>query len=354
MPSSRLEVHDLFARYEDVEALRGISLIADGGEFLAVVGPSGCGKTTLLRCLAGFIDPSAGRICLGDETIADERTALPPEKRGVGIVFQNYALWPHMTALENVAYPWKVRGIDPRERTRRAADLLAQLGLPGLEQRRPAELSGGQQQRVALARALACEPRLLLLDEPLSNVDATLRQSLQDLILDTAKRNGLTTVLATHDLAEAFALADKVVLMRDGRIVQEGTPAEVQEMPENGFVARFLGRNNVVPVDVLAAGPGMTEVRLPDGEQMTVPAQSRSPGPALLVIRPVDVNLGPAATGLCGIVIRSVPHDGRTLTRVRIGMTEFHAWEPDGQTRASGDRLDVTFSRALLLPPDTE
>ncbi len=352
MPSSAVEVQGLSVRYGDVPALRDLSFSTGAGEFLAVVGPSGCGKTTLLRCLAGFVPPAAGRICFGGEVIADSAREIPPEGRGVGLVFQNYALWPHMTALDNVAYPWKTRGVDRAERRKRAAALLAQVGLAGLEQRRPGQLSGGQQQRVAIARALACEPRLLLLDEPLSNVDANLRAALQDLILRVARERSLTTIVATHDLDEAGALADRIAILRDGALVQIGTPYELNERPANGFVARFLGGMNVIAVGCLSTSVGRTLVRFPSGDAAETTATAPIDASALLCIRPEQVRLDGGAGGLAGVITRATYRAGGAEYRVAAGGTELRATEPGRPTRGAGDQVSISLGEVLLLPPE--
>ena len=349
--SSSVEIRGLRAAYGGVEALHNISLSLAAGEFLAVIGPSGCGKTTLLRCLAGFVAPAAGSIAIGGELIAGERFVLSPERRGIGLVFQNYALWPQMTVLDNVAYPWRVRGVGKRERRQRAADLVKQVGLGGLEGRRPAELSGGQQQRVALARALACEPRLLLLDEPLSNVDAALRQDLQDLILQVTQREHLTTILATHDQDEAMALAGRIAILRDGVIEQNDTPAEIVLQPANAFVARFVGAGNIVPVLLIERRDRCTIVALPDGVRIEVAGEAPTGEQALLVSRPDQVRLADAGgEGITGVVTRASLRNGQAEYRVQAAGVELRAWEPGLPTRQPGEAVMLSFGQAVLLP----
>jgi iron(III) transport system ATP-binding protein len=351
--SSPVEIRDLRARYGGVEALRGVSLSVAAGEFLAVIGPSGCGKTTLLRCLAGFLAPAGGSIAIGGELVANEHIALPPERRGIGLVFQNYALWPQMTAVENVAYPWRVRGVGKSERRRRAAGLLAEVGLSGLEERRPAELSGGQQQRVALARALACEPRLLLLDEPLSNVDAALRQELQDLIVQVSARDKLTTILATHDQDEALALADRVAILRDGLVAQTGTPAAISVRPVNAFVARFVGAGNILPVAILERRTDCAVVVLPDGSRIAVAGETPADERALLVCRPDQVRLADAGgEGIAGVVTRATLRNGQAEYRVQASGLELRAWEPGLPARRPGEAVTLSFGQVVLLPAE--
>jgi multiple sugar transport system ATP-binding protein len=234
-----------------VRALDALGLDVADGEFFALLGPSGCGKTTLLRTVAGLETATSGTIALGGTDV----TRLPPGRRDVGMVFQDYALFPHMTVLDNIAYPLRIKKRSKADRHARAAEAGEYLGLEGLEKRRPAELSGGQQQRVALARALVAEPRIFLLDEPLSNLDARLRLEARTFLKRLQQELGVTTVFVTHDQAEALALADRIAVMEKGRIRQLGTPTEVFRRPANLFVASFIGST---PMNLL---PGRVEDR---------------------------------------------------------------------------------------------
>ena len=234
-----LDVQNLVRRFGNSLALDGASLDANAGEIVALLGPSGCGKTTTLRIVAGFEAADAGHVMLGGEEIG----RLPPHKRDIGLVFQDYALFPHMSVFDNVAYGLKRRGIAKAERAQTVGRVLETVRLSGYEARRPAQLSGGQQQRVALARALAIQPRLLLLDEPLSNLDAKLRGVLQTELREILARVGTTTLIVTHDQEEAMALADRIAVMRRGRTLQLGTPRQVYERPATRFVAEFLGKS---------------------------------------------------------------------------------------------------------------
>jgi iron(III) transport system ATP-binding protein len=235
-------VHGASKSFGAVKAVDRADLCVERGELVALLGPSGCGKTTLLRLVAGFERPDAGEIRLLDCTVADGATWLPPEKRQVGIVFQDYALFPHLTVAENVGF-----GVPRRERTRRVRELLEIVGLELLGHRYPHELSGGQQQRVALARALAPSPEIVLLDEPWSNIDPLLRGTMRDELATILRRIGVTVVLVTHDREEAFSLADRIALMRDGKIVQEGTPEELYLAPADRWTAEFVGAGNFLP-----------------------------------------------------------------------------------------------------------
>ncbi len=220
------------------------------GELLAVIGSSGSGKTTILKLIAGFEHPQAGTLRMGEEVVAD----LPPSKRNVGVVFQSYALFPLMTALENVAYPLKVRGVPAAERKRKAGEMLERVGLEAFADRYPKTLSGGQQQRVALARALVFRPNALLLDEPLSALDARLRIEMRDEIRSLQRQNGITTLHVTHDQEEALSIADRVAFLKDGRLVQVDTPRRLYDDPATLEVALFVGRSNLVPAVVTEAG----------------------------------------------------------------------------------------------------
>jgi multiple sugar transport system ATP-binding protein len=229
----------------EVRALDALDLTISDGEFFALLGPSGCGKTTLLRTIAGLESPTGGQVRIGERDV----TRLPPGVRDVAMVFQDYALFPHMSVQENIAYPLKIRRQPRPERSARAQDVGAQLGLHGLMARRPAELSGGQQQRVALARAVACHPSVFLFDEPLSNLDARLRLEARTFLKRLQRELGVTTVFVTHDQAEALALADRIAVMESGRIRQVGTPREVFGRPASTFVANFIGSTpmNLLP-----------------------------------------------------------------------------------------------------------
>ncbi len=238
-----VRVETIRKTYGKVEALKDVSLNFRGGALTAILGPSGCGKTTLLRSIAGFIGVDAGRIRFDTEDV----TALPPQRRGTAMVFQNYALWPHMTIFENVAYGLRLQKVAAPEIQRRVRKVLqlVEIGnLADVESRKPAALSGGQQQRVALARALVVEPKVLLMDEPLSNLDAKVRQRLRGELRRLQKQVGITAIYVTHDQEEALALADTVVLMDQGRIVQTGTPQEIYLRPSTAFAAEFLGVSN--------------------------------------------------------------------------------------------------------------
>src|SRR5579862_5037580 len=235
---ARLDIDGLAKRYGDGYAVREVSLSVADGEFLVLLGPSGCGKTTTLRMVAGFIEPTAGQVKLGGSDV----TLLPPWRRNAGMVFQSYALFPHLTVAQNVAFGLEMRKLPTAEIGRRVEEVLALVRLAGFGARLPRQLSGGQQQRVALARALAIRPDVLLLDEPLSNLDAKLRQEVRVEIRELQKQLGLTTVMVTHDQEEALTMADRLVVMNEGSVHQVGTQRDLYERPADRFVAGFVGR----------------------------------------------------------------------------------------------------------------
>src|SRR5215831_16900904 len=245
-----LVLERLEKRYGDTTVVAALDLAVKQGEFIALLGPSGCGKTTTLRMTAGLVPASGGRIVIGGEDV----TRLPPYRRDIGLVFQNYALFPHMTVAQNVAFGLEMRGIARGEIASRVADALALVRLDTYGGRRPRELSGGQQQRVALARALVIRPSLLLLDEPLSNLDAKLREEMRSEIRDIQRRLGITTVFVTHDQVEALSMCDRVAVMEGGRLIQFGTPFEIYERPRHPFIADFVGRTNKLAGTVTEAG----------------------------------------------------------------------------------------------------
>ena len=237
---SELRLAGLEKRYGATIAVAGIDLEVREGEFMTLLGPSGCGKTTTLGLIAGFFPPTAGEILLGGRPVA----GLPPFKRDIGVVFQDYALFPHMTAGENVAFGLRMRNLEATETSKRVREALELVQLGALAERRPLELSGGQRQRVALARALVIRPAVLLLDEPLSNLDLKLREEMRVEIAGLQRRLGITTVFVTHDQGEALVMSDRIAVMNAGRIEQVGTPAEIYERPASRFVAEFIGRMN--------------------------------------------------------------------------------------------------------------
>ena len=273
----------------ELAAVSDLNLDIKDNQFVTLLGPSGCGKTTTLRLIAGYLTPDGGSIRVGDRLVSAPGKVVPPEERGMGMVFQNYAVWPHKTVFENVAFGLRVRGIAKDDARRRIAKMLELVNLTGFETRYPNELSGGQQQRVALARSLVVEPEILLLDEPLSNLDAKLRERMRWELKALQRRTGITFVYVTHDQAEALALSDQIAVMHQGRLQQFGTPREVYARPANRVVADFMGLVNLLPgkvtaVDTVVAGPLTLRLSLP--RDLTVGSSVD------IAIRPEDIRLG--------------------------------------------------------------
>ncbi len=285
----------LHKTFDGVRAVDDITLAVEPGELFFLLGPSGCGKTTLLRCFAGFCRPDAGRVWIGDRDVTD----LPPHRRETGMVFQSYALWPHLTVAQNVAFGLEVRRVPRAERAARVARVLELVRMTDRAQRRPNELSGGQQQRVALARALVIEPQCLLLDEPLSNLDAKLRLEMRIEIRRICKAAGLTALYVTHDQKEALAMADRLAVLDGGRIQQLGVPEEVYRRPVSRFVAGFIGETNFIDGRVAAVTAAGVTVSTAAGDLVgTAVAPGLSVGQAVaLSIRPECVRLAAAPAG---------------------------------------------------------
>jgi len=301
---ANLRLDKIAKSFGSVEVLRGISLDIASGEFVSLLGASGCGKTTLLRAVAGLERVTAGAISIDGQTV----TELPPEKRDIAMMFQSYALLPHLTVAENVRFPLRMRRIATREeQAERVKAALETVQLAHLAERRTRQLSGGQQQRVALARAIVSKPKVLLLDEPLSNLDARLREDMQVELIEIHKRLGLTTLFVTHDQEEALSLSDRVVLINDGRVEQVGSPAEIYAHPATEFASNFLGSANIVPATV-EAGDGVPVAVLSDGQRLELAPGEAARGPARLVLRQEDLVIG----GTGGLV-------GEVRTRVYLG-----------------------------------
>ena len=286
MSEAALRLAGIEKRYGSTAAVAGIDLEVPEGEFLTLLGPSGCGKTTTLGLIAGFFPPTSGEIYLKGKPVAD----LPPFRRDIGVVFQDYALFPHMTAAENVAFGLKMRRLPKAEVAHRVTEALGLVQLGGLGERRPLQLSGGQRQRVALARALVIRPTVLLLDEPLSNLDLKLREEMRVEIAALQRRLGITTVFVTHDQGEALVMSDRIAVMHAGRIEQIGRPAEIYEKPATRFVAEFIGRMNFFGARVTDANT----VQLAGGQSFNLPVPGTVPGRAgvHLAIRPERARLG--------------------------------------------------------------
>jgi iron(III) transport system ATP-binding protein len=288
-------------RFGELAAVDDVSLGIADREFVTLLGPSGCGKTTLLRLIAGFMAPDAGTIGVDGQALSTPGAVVPPERRGMGMVFQNYAVWPHKTVYDNVAFGLTVRKVGRGETRARVGKVLEAVNLTGFEGRYPSQLSGGQQQRVALARSLVVEPSILLLDEPLSNLDAKLRERMRWELKDLQRRTGITFVYVTHDQSEAMALSDRIAVMHQGRLQQCGPPREVYARPANRTVADFMGLVNLLPGRVVRAAGAASAVTV-GGAALVValPDDAREGQAVQVAIRPENVRLAPlpdAATG---------------------------------------------------------
>jgi ABC-type Fe3+/spermidine/putrescine transport system ATPase subunit len=327
--------------YGATPVLTGVDLAIASGELFLLLGPSGCGKTTILRLIAGFLNPVVGTLRIAGQ----DQAGIATERRGLGMVFQHYALWPHLTVAGNVAFPLEVAGIPATERASRVDEALQQVALPGYGPRRVSELSGGQQQRVALARAIVARPRVLLLDEPLSNLDARLRTELRSEIRRVCKAAGVTGIYVTHDQAEALAVADRIALVLDGRVAQVGAPRELYERPASRAAAAFLGDANLLPATwmgdhaVCALGQ--------------IPAQPMSPLPqgatCTVMVRPERLHADPS--GCVGTIVSGDYHGTSATWQVDLGAASIRWSETPPRLRQPGEqvRLAVDAGAAVAL-----
>jgi iron(III) transport system ATP-binding protein len=312
----------------DVAAVVDVDLDIKDNSFVTLLGPSGCGKTTTLRLIAGYIVPDRGTIEINGRLLSSPDGVVSPEARGMGMVFQNYAIWPHKNVYENVVFGLKLRKVPAAEARKKVGDTLALVNLAGLEARYPSELSGGQQQRVALARSLVVEPDILLLDEPLSNLDAKLRERMRTELKDLQRRTGITFVYVTHDQAEALALSDQIAVMSAGKLQQYGTPFDVYAHPANRMIADFMGLVNLVPGAVGRSEDGGRNVEISPGFALDIAAlDGLSPGDGVdVAIRPENIRLAPP--------LRAEPSKMATITNhVFLGnISEYYVALPSGQT----------------------
>ena len=297
--SNEVIIKDAVKRYGDFTALNGVSLDIREGEFFTLLGPSGCGKTTLLRMIAGFNSIEGGDFYFGEKRIND----VAAHKRDIGMVFQNYAIFPHLTVRENVAYGLKARKTPKAEMEERVAEALELVQIAHLADRKPNELSGGQQQRVALARAFVIEPSVLLMDEPLSNLDAKLRVQMRTVIKKLQRRLGITTIYVTHDQEEALAISDRIAVMKDGNIMQIGTPNEIYAKPQNPFVAGFIGVSNFMDCAVVSGENGVAEVTIGGDYTISVPVRKAYTGAGKISARPEQLFFSQA--GMAGKILFS-------------------------------------------------
>ena len=344
-----IQLKNLTKSYGTVQVLKDFNETFRDGEFITLLGPSGCGKTTILRMIAGFEKPTSGEIWIDDQLVSSERSLVAPEKRNIGMVFQSYAVWPHMSVFENVAYPLQIKHV-PKERIAQQVErILALVHLEQYAARLPSQLSGGQQQRVALARALLAEPRLLLLDEPLSNLDAKLRETMRFEIKEIARDAGITVVYVTHDQTEAMAMSDRIFLLNSGVVQQAGTPEEIYNHPANPFVADFLGK-----VAFYQGTAAENTLYLTDWEA-AVPSPADSPaGPVTVGIRPENIRMRKDGGGVPGTITRAYYLGDTTDYRVRVGKAEVRVIA-DGPSRLSfrpGDQVRLDVMDLMVFPPE--
>ena len=337
-------------RFGDTLAVSDFNAEIADGEFVSFLGPSGCGKTTTLRMVAGFLDPTEGEIFIGQRLVssAKQRITVPPEQRHIGMVFQSYAVWPHKNVFDNVAYPLRIQKKKKVEIQEKVQQIVSLVKLAGMEDRFPHQLSGGQQQRVALGRALIMEPDVLLLDEPLSNLDAKLREEMRFEIKDLQSRIRVTIIYVTHDQAEAIAMSDRIFVMNAGRTLQVDTPKAIYERPADRFVADFIGLTNLLPCEVM----GKDRVLLRDGTGEAVvpcPVPQGLTGSALISIRPEHIEMTAANGGLRGEVSRAV-YLGRVVDyRVRVGQLELRVEGQASLPFREGDQVSLKIHQSMVF-----
>jgi iron(III) transport system ATP-binding protein len=342
-----------------VDAIHDLSFEVQPGQFYTLLGPSGCGKSTTLRCLAGLERPDAGEIKIGDRVVSSSNVFLPPNERPIGMVFQSYAIWPHMSVFNNVAFPLKQQKVPKAEREKLVLEALALVQMADLAQRPAPYLSGGQQQRVALARALVSKPQVLLLDEPLSNLDAKLREELRLEIKELLRRLSITTLYVTHDQAEALAMSDQVAVMFGGQMLQEANPKELYLRPKARFVAQFIGQVNFFEGQIMAgAANGVGVVRTAEGElSCALPAALASGAQALIAVRPesISVSLERQADGvnnLAGKVEKTVFLGDVVDCQIRVGAKLVHTKMPPTSEIAEAQNVFLQFAphACIVLP----
>lgn len=353
---ARLTIDRAQKRFGTFTALDEVSLSVEDGEFLAVLGASGCGKTTLLRQIAGFDKLDGGSIAIGERLVSSTQQHVPPEHRRIGIVFQSYALWPHMSVAENVAYGLTVAGVRDPERGRRVAAALDLVGLAGFAERRPGLLSGGQRQRVALARCLVTEPSLVLLDEPLANLDVHLRASMEEEFSRFHARTGTTMIYITHDQAEAMALADRIAVMDRGRLLQLATPSTLYREPADATVAGFIGEGMVLPAQIISVpAAGRCKVRVLGAEAVL---RCRPDQPAMaqasICLRARDIGIAAAGEdGIAARVERLAYQGGYFRMEVRpvaSPETVLHLDAPEPAPAGPGEIVKLTISDGWIIP----
>ena len=352
--SNEVIIKDAVKRYGDFTALNGVSLDIREGEFFTLLGPSGCGKTTLLRMIAGFNSIEGGDFFFGEKRIND----VAAHKRDIGMVFQNYAIFPHLTVRENVAYGLKARKTPKADITKRVDEALELVQIAHLADRKPNELSGGQQQRVALARAFVIEPSVLLMDEPLSNLDAKLRVQMRSVIKKLQRRLGITTIYVTHDQEEALAISDRIAVMKDGNIMQIGTPNEIYAKPQNPFVAGFIGVSNFMECQVSGGENGTAQVTIQGELSIDIPVSKAYTGAGKISARPEQLFF--SETGMPGKILFStflgdfIEYEVELDNGQNLIVNEYT--KDTSAVHADGERVHLSFdpARISLYRADTE
>jgi len=347
-----VSIEGLDKAYGATRVINGLTTTFRSGEISVLLGPSGCGKTTTLRCIAGLEQPTAGSIRIDDELVYSDREKknLPPERRDLGMVFQSYAIWPHMTVFENVALPLKARKVPADELRRRVEETLALVGLAAMRDRGATQLSGGQQQRVAIARCVASRPRLMLLDEPLSNLDAKLRTEMRKELKDLQRLTKATMLFVTHDQEEAMSLADTIYLFQSGNIVQQGTPAEIYRHPRTHYVAEFLGKANILAVSIGRTPDGMRLQTSEGGFEIAAgPSLPQDPsGEFSCLVRPEYWRLHSGPAGLPGTVDSVMFLGDRTELRVATPIGPQLVLLPGHQVAEPGDAIRLAADAAHI------
>ena len=349
----RVIVSDLMKRFGDFTAVDQICFSIRHNEFFSLLGPSGCGKSTTLRCIAGLEDPDGGLIEIGGRRVFDADTNIPPNKRLLGMVFQNYAIWPHMTVYENISYPLRIAKKDSSEIQKTVTRVMETLGIGTLGHRKPHELSGGQQQRVALGRSLAMEPNLLLLDEPLSNLDAKLREEMRVELKTIQERTGTPILYVTHDQLEAMALSDRIAIMKDGKILQCADPLTIYNNPVDRFVFNFIGQSSSVDCEIIEEAAQSVRIAV-DGQVIEIPRPPKVPAKkeASLAVRPEDIELLPYQDAqdvtLTG-QIRIFLFLGNLIEyRVQLGDSLIQVHSDKSSPYKVGDKVRVHFKKTML------
>jgi iron(III) transport system ATP-binding protein len=354
MPSVTIEGLD--KKFGSFQAVSNVSFSIPEGGFCTLLGPSGCGKSTTLRLIAGLERPDSGRVLIGDQVMSSREVFVPAEQRRLGYVFQSYALWPHMKVMEQVAYPLRVQGFARREIGRMVVDALDVVGLSKEIDRYPSELSGGQQQRVALARALVFRPSVLLLDEPLSNLDAELRAQLRAELHELRSRINVTTIHVTHDQQEALSLSDIVVVMERGKVVESGTPEEIYARPKALHTATFVGAGNTLEGTVLKVeADGIVEVQVEDGTRLRgrTSATLAKDDRAIVLFRPEDVTIrleGRGENHLRGTVADRMYYGAYSMLTIRVGGAEVRAQSSKSEHTKPGDVVGLDLADVLVFP----